>query len=103
MPRAIQNPINDVYESLERAKATRLSWRLTTKQLKDYFGTQVSAQVSDPNAVKELIRHTTSLRTTSRYMRTVSDRLKESVKNVEATSGGNYAGNSLCKILKSVD
>jgi integrase len=85
-----KNPINDVHESLEGAKATRLSWRLTTKQLRDYFGTQVSAQVSDPNTVKELIRHTTSLRTTSRYMRTAPDRLKESVENLEATSGGQF-------------
>jgi integrase len=38
--------------------------KLTTKELRDYFATQVSAQVSDPNTVKNLMRHT-SLNTTS--------------------------------------
>jgi integrase len=32
--------------------------KLTTKGLRDYFATQLSAQVSDPNTVKELMRHT---------------------------------------------
>ena len=45
--------------------------RLTTKELRDYFATQVSAQVTDPNTVMKLLRHT-SLNTTSRYTRTVS-------------------------------
>ena len=63
--------------------------KLTTKTLRDYFATQVSAQVTDPNTVKELMRHT-SLTTTSRYIRIVPDRLKEAVKK----SGGNSWGNS---------
>jgi len=40
--------------------------KLTTKELRDYFATQVSSQVTDPNTVKKLMRHT-SLNTTSRY------------------------------------
>jgi len=32
--------------------------KLTTTELRDYFATQVSAQLSDPNTVKELMRHT---------------------------------------------
>ncbi|MGN6731450.1 MAG: site-specific integrase [Candidatus Binatia bacterium] len=55
--------------------------KLTTKELRDYFATQVSAQVSDPNTVKELMRHT-SLTTTSRYVRTVTERMKEAVQNL---------------------
>ena len=61
--------------------------KLTTKVLRDYFATQVSAQVSDPNTVKNLMRHT-NLNTTSRYTRTVPERMKEAVKNLGATSGG---------------
>jgi hypothetical protein len=51
----------------------------TTKELRDYFATQVCAQVSDPNTVKHLMRHT-SLTTTSKYVRTVTDRMKEAVQ-----------------------
>jgi integrase len=53
--------------------------KLTTKELRDYFATQVCAQVSDPNTVKHLMRHT-SLTTTSKYVRTVTDRMKEAVQ-----------------------
>jgi len=55
--------------------------KLTTKELRDYFATQVSAQVTDPNTVKELMRHT-SLATTSRYVRTVTERMKQAVQNL---------------------
>jgi integrase len=55
--------------------------KLTTKELRDYFATQVSAQVSDPTTVKNLMRHT-SLNTTSLYTRTVIERMKEAVQNL---------------------
>ena len=32
--------------------------KLTTKELRDYFATQVSPQVPNPNTVKNLMRHT---------------------------------------------
>ena len=67
--------------------------KLTTKELRDYFATQVSAQVTDPNTVKELMRHT-SLTTTSRYVRTVTERMKEAVQNLGAIPGGKFGGNS---------
>jgi integrase len=70
--------------------------KLTTKELRDYFATQVSAQVDDPNTVKNLMRHT-SLNTTSRYVRTVKERMIEAVQNLGATAGGNFGGNSLRK------
>jgi len=66
--------------------------KLTTKELRDYFATQVSAQVSDPNTVKNLMRHT-SLNTTSLYTRTVQERMKEAVENL--------GGNSLRKKTKT--
>jgi hypothetical protein len=74
--------------------------KLTTKELRDYFATQVSAQVSDPNTVRDLMRHT-SLNTTSRYMRTVTDRMKEAIRNLGASPGGKSGGNSLRKQAQS--
>ena len=69
--------------------------KLTTKELRDYFATQVSAQVTDPNTLKNLMRHT-SLNTTSRYARTVMERMKAAVRNLgkplEASLGGNSGG-----------
>ena len=70
--------------------------KLTTRVLRDYFATQVLAHVTDPNIVRALMRHT-NLNTTSRYMRTVPERLKEAVKNLGANPGGNSGGNSLRK------
>jgi len=73
--------------------------KLTTKELRDYFATQVSAQVTDPNTVKNLMRHT-SLNTTSRYTRTVMERMTAAVQNLgkpadkilEASLGGISGG-----------
>jgi hypothetical protein len=78
--------------------------KLTTKELTDYFATQVSAQVNDPNTVKALMRHT-SLNTTSRYTRTVTERMKEAVQNLgkplEASLGGNAGGKSIPKTTQN--
>jgi len=78
--------------------------KLTTKELRDYFATQVSAQVNDPNTVKALMRHT-SLNTTSRYTRTVTERMKEAVQNLgkplEASFGGNSGGKSIPKTTQN--
>jgi integrase len=74
--------------------------KLTTKELRDYFATQVSAQVKDPKTVMNLMRHT-SLDMTTLYTRTVTERMKEAVQNLgkllEATLGGSSGGNSLRK------
>jgi hypothetical protein len=60
----------------------------------------VSAQVTDPNTVKNLMRHT-SLNTTTLYTRTVTERMKAAVENLgkplEASLGGRSGGNSLRK------
>lgn len=72
--------------------------KLTTKELRDYFATQVSAQVTDPNTVMKLLRHT-SLNTTSRYTRTVMERMKDAVQNLgqplEATQWSNQSEKAL--------
>jgi hypothetical protein len=74
--------------------------RLTTKDLRDYFATEVSARVNDPNTVKNLMRHT-SLNTTTLYTRTVTERMKDAVKDLgkplEASLGGKSGSNSLRK------
>jgi integrase len=78
--------------------------KLTTKELRDHFATQVSAQVTDPNTVKNLMRHT-SLNTTSRYTRVVMERMKEAVQNLgkplEASLGGNSGGKSIPKTTQN--
>jgi hypothetical protein len=67
--------------------------KLTTKDLRDHFATQVSAQVMDPNTVKNLMRHT-SLTTTSRYVRAIPDRMKAAVKNLGRPLVASVGGNS---------
>jgi integrase len=61
--------------------------RLCTKELRDYFATQVSSQVRDPKIVMNLMRHT-SLNTTTLYTRTVNERMKQAVQNLGAGLGG---------------
>ena len=72
----------------------------TTKELRDYFATQVSAQVNDPNTVKALMRHT-SLNTTSRYTRTVTERMKEAVQNLGKPLETSLGGNSIPKTTQN--
>lgn len=61
--------------------------KLRTKELRDYFCNQASAQISDPNMLKSLMRHT-NLNTTSRYTRIVLDRMKLRLRNSEGYRGG---------------
>ena len=67
--------------------------KLTTKELRDYFATQVSTQVSDPTTVKNLMRHT-SLNTTTLYTRTVTECMKNAVRNLGADPGGTLGASS---------
>ena len=87
-------------EKTQEPELSRGRVRLTTKELRDYFATQVSAQVKDPKTGMNLMRHT-SLDTTTLYTRTVTERMKEAVQNLgkplEAGLGGNSGGNSLRK------
>ena len=87
------------WKELKRQKHPGGVW-LTTKDLRDYFATEVSARVNDPNTVKNLMRHT-SLNTTTLYTRTVTERMKDAVKDLgnplEASLGGKSGSNSLRK------
>ncbi len=74
--------------------------KLTTKELRDYFATQVSAQVSDPKIVMNLMRHT-SLDTTTLYTRTVTERMKHAVRNLGADPGGSLGASSRRKNTQS--
>ena len=65
--------------------------KLTTKELRDYFATDVSAQVKEPTTVKNLMRHT-SLNTTTLYTRTVTERMKDAVRDLGANSWGKFRG-----------
>jgi integrase len=61
--------------------------KLSAKELRDFFATQVSAEVSDPTVVKDLMRHT-SLNTTSLYTRKVKERMERAVANLGRSPGG---------------
>ena len=54
--------------------------RLTAKMLRDYFATNVSAETSD-KTLKALMRHG-NVSTTSRYLRTVPERMTAAVANL---------------------
>jgi integrase len=92
-----QNPTTTPMKAWKELKAKGYPGgvKLTTKELRDYFATQVSAQVSDPKIVMNLMRHT-SLNTTTLYTRTVTERMKAAVqslgKPLEASLGGKSGG-----------
>jgi integrase len=60
---------------------------LTPKDLRDYFATVVSGQTRDANTLMRLMRHT-SLTTTTKYLRTLDDSMRDAIKNLGAGSGG---------------
>jgi integrase len=75
----------------------RAGVKLRPKDLRDYFASEVAARVTDPNVIMRLLRHT-SLTTTTKYLRTVKDRIQEAVKDLgafkmkalEANLGGKF-------------
>jgi len=52
--------------------------KIRAKDLRDYFATLVADSTNDPNVIMRLMRHT-NLQTTTRYLRTVDERLQEAV------------------------
>jgi integrase len=64
---------------------------LKPKDLRDYFATQVSSLVSDPAVVMKLLRHT-NMKTTTGYLRTVDNRMRNALKDLGANAGGNLGG-----------
>ncbi len=55
--------------------------KLVPKDLRDYFASEVSSKVDDPNVIMKLLRHT-NLTTTTKYLRVVEDRMAEAVKGL---------------------
>jgi integrase/recombinase XerD len=64
---------------------------LKPKDLRDYFATQVSSLVSDPTVVMKLLRHT-NMKTTTGYLRTVDNRMRNALQNLGASAGGELGG-----------
>ncbi len=60
---------------------------LAPKDLRDYFCTEIAANSDDSNVAMRLMRHT-SLATTTKYMRTVEERMRYAVENLGGDSGG---------------
>ena len=80
---------------------SKLDWRLSkTEHPSRYFATQVSAQVTDPNTVKNSMRYT-RLNTTSRYTRMVMERMKDAVQNLGVSFGVNEPASNGTKRQKT--
>ena len=60
---------------------------LAPKDLRDYFCTEIAPKSDDPNVAMRLMRRT-SLATTTKYMRTVEERMRQAVENFGGDSGG---------------
>jgi integrase len=86
-----------LFEAIERVTGIHLK----AKDLRDYFASEVASKVNDPAVVMKLLRHT-NMTTTTRYLRTVENRMRDAVKDLGgdsrydngydsgATSGGNF-------------
>jgi integrase len=74
-------------EALEACKKEKFKSgiHVKPKDLRDYFGTEIAGKVADATVVMRLMRHT-SLNTTTKYMRTVDDRMAAAL---DATFGRN--------------
>jgi hypothetical protein len=59
---------------------------LAPKDLRDYFCTEIAARSNDPAVAMRLMRHT-NLATTTKYMRTVENRMRDAVQNLGCDSG----------------
>jgi integrase len=61
--------------------------KLTPKDLRDYFATMVSGNTTDANTLMRWMRHT-SLNTTTKYMRTLHNSMKDALASLGADLGG---------------
>jgi hypothetical protein len=59
---------------------------VTVKDLRDYFINEVASKIDDPAVIMKLARHK-SLVTTTKYLRTVKNRMQEAVRLLVVTSG----------------
>lgn len=65
-----------------------LGVRITVQNLRDYYCSEVAANIDDVTVLRDLMRHT-SLATTTRYTRTRRDRMRAAVQNLGTRSGSN--------------
>ncbi len=61
-------------------------YHVTVKDLRDYFINEVASKIDDPAVIMRLARHK-SLVTTTKYLRTVKNRMREAVRQLVVTSG----------------
>ena len=54
---------------------------MAPKDLRDFFCTEIAAKSDDANIAMRLMRHK-SLATTTKYIRTVKDRMREAVESL---------------------
>jgi len=78
----------------------RSSIRFRPKDMRDIFATVVTEHVDNPDTTRRLLRHT-NLTTTTRYLRSVKNRMTEAVKFLGADSGGGLDANNLPKTTQN--
>jgi len=66
----------------------RTGIKLMPKDLRDYYCNEIASQTEDPIVLMKLMRHK-SLATTTKYARTVRERMREAVQNLGVTLGCN--------------
>jgi hypothetical protein len=83
-----QHPEMSHEEAVEACKKENFKGgiHLAPKDLRDFFCTEIAAKSDDANVAMRLMRHT-NLATTTKYMRTVENRMKEAVENLGCDSG----------------
>jgi hypothetical protein len=76
-----------VYSRARMLKTLReKGYHITVKDLRDYFINEVASKIDDPAVIMRLARHK-SLVTTTKYLRTVKNRMQEAVRQLVVTSG----------------
>lgn len=76
-----------IYSRARMLKTLReKGYHVTVKDLRDYFINEVASKIDDPAVIMRLARHK-SLITTTKYLRTVKNRMQEAVRHLVVTSG----------------
>jgi integrase len=83
-----QHPEASYVQALEACSKEKFKGgiHLAPKDLRDFFCTEIAAKSDDANVAMRLMRHT-SLATTTKYMRTVENRMRDALENLGCDSG----------------
>ncbi len=83
-----QHPELSYQQALEATRKEKFKGgiHLAPKDLRDFFCTEIAAKSDDAKVAMGLMRHT-SLETTTKYMRTVKDRMRKAVQDLGCDSG----------------